>query len=120
VTATVGDLLADPPGPLDVVVLDATLRAEPDPGANVRRLIGAGQRVLVIDASAGLNAAAAARAAGAHGYLTRDHGLAALAATLRGIAAGGTAWSPGAAARAGRALSGREHAVLVAYASGQR
>ena len=84
-TSETGDgLLADPPGPLDVVVLDATLRAEPDPGANVRRLIGAGQRVLVIDASAGLTAEAAARAAGAHGYLTRDHGLAALAAALRG------------------------------------
>ncbi len=126
VVGSVGALLETPPGHVDAVVLDAGLRAEPDPAANVGRLIGAGHRVVVFDASAELNSAAPALAAGAHGYLTRDHGLAALAATLHGIAAGGTAWSMGPAAAAGPAggpprppLSAREHAVLMAYASGQ-
>jgi DNA-binding NarL/FixJ family response regulator len=125
VTSTVGRLLGNRQGPLDVVVLDAGLRAEPDPADNIRRLIGAGHRVLVIDGSSQLAFAAPALAAGAHGYLTRDHDLAALALTLRGIAAGGTAWSigptpAGPQCRPQRpALSGQEHAVLMAYASGR-
>jgi two-component system, NarL family, nitrate/nitrite response regulator NarL len=126
ISASVGALLEAPPVRVDVVLLDAALRAEPDPAANVGRLVAAGHRVLVIDGSAALNSAAPALAAGAHGYLTRDHGLAALAATLRGIAAGGTAWSlgPTAADVPGDGpprppLSRQEHAVLMAYASGQ-
>jgi DNA-binding NarL/FixJ family response regulator len=125
VTSTVGMLLGNRHGPLDVVVLDAGLCAEPDPADNVRRLIGAGHRVIVLDGSSELASAAPVLAAGAHGYLTRDHDLAALAATLRGIAAGGTAWSlgptpAGAPCHPQRpALSGQEHAVLMAYASGR-
>jgi len=126
IAASVGALLEAPPGRADVVLLDAALRAEPDPAVNVGRLIGAGHRVLVIDASAELTSAAPSLAAGAHGYLTRDHGLAALAETLHGIAAGGTAWSLGPTAAAvpdggppRPPLSRQEHAVLMAYASGQ-
>jgi len=63
-------------------------------------------------------------AAGAHGYLTRDHDAAALARTLRSIAVGGTAWSPGPTRAPGAKgpgrppLSEREHRVLMAYVSG--
>ena len=124
VTATVDELLQDESGPPDVVLLNSSLRADRDPVANVRRLVGAGHRVLVVDGSADLVMAAPSLAAGAHGYLTRDHDAAALAATLRGIAAGGTAWSlgptraPGANGPGRPPLSEREHGVLMAYASG--
>jgi len=126
VTATVGELLEARCQPVDTVLLDAALRAEPDPARNVARLTGAGHRVLVIDGSPASTAAARALASGADGYLTRDHDLAALAATLRAIAAGGTAWSLGPTVAADPGghprrpqLSEREHAVLMAYASGQ-
>jgi DNA-binding NarL/FixJ family response regulator len=126
VVPTVDQLLQSGCGPLDVVLLNAALRAEPDPARNVRRLTRAGHRVLVIDGSSEATAAARALANGADGYLTRDHDLAALAATLTAIAAGGRAWSlgPTVAAEADGhpprpPLSEREHAVLMAYASGQ-
>jgi DNA-binding NarL/FixJ family response regulator len=126
VTTTVDELLRARCAPLDVVLLNAALRAEPDPGCNVRRLTRAGHRVLVIDGSSAATSAARALANGADGYLTRDHDLAALAATLRAIAAGGRAWSlgptTGAAPDGGPlrpSLTEREHAVLMAYASGR-
>jgi two-component system, NarL family, nitrate/nitrite response regulator NarL len=125
VTETVDELLHARIEPLDVVVLDAVLRADPDPALNVRRLINAGHRVLVIDGSSEPNSAAPTLAVGAHGYLTRDHGLTALTVTLGAIASGGTAWSigPAMAAEPGGFpvrpyLSEREHALLMAYASG--
>ena len=124
VTATVDELLHGISGPCDVVLLSRSLRADPDPEANVRRLVDAGHRVLVMDGSAELSMAPQTLAAGAHGYLTRDHDTAALASTLRGIAAGGTPWSlgptraPGARGRGRPPLSEREHGVLMAYASG--
>lgn len=124
VTATVDGLLHHRGGPYDVVLLNPWLRADPDPAVNVRRLIGAGHRVLIIDGSADLSMVARSLAAGAHGYLTRDHDSAALASTLRTISAGGTAWSPGptrapGATSPGRPpLSEREHGVLMAYVSG--
>ncbi len=65
----------------------------------------------MIDGSSELEAVARTLAAGAHGYLTRDHGLAALGLTVRAIALGVSAWSLGPAAR--------EHAVLMGYASGR-
>jgi two-component system, NarL family, nitrate/nitrite response regulator NarL len=108
----------------DVVLLNPLLRADTDPAVNIRQLIDAGHRVLVVDGSAELNTVAACLAAGAHGYLTRDHDGPALAATVRRIAAGGTAWSLGptkapADDEPGRPpLSEREHHVLMAYASG--
>jgi two-component system nitrate/nitrite response regulator NarL len=126
VVATVDELLlSDPPGQgHDVVLLNPLLRADPDPAVNVRRLIAAGNRVLVVDGSADQAMVAPILAAGAHGYLTRDHDTAALAATIRSIAAGGNAWRPGPTRAPGYSgpcrplLSEREHRVLMAYASG--
>jgi two-component system, NarL family, nitrate/nitrite response regulator NarL len=126
VTPTVEELLGAGIAPFDAVLLNPALRACPDPVVNVRRLTGAGHRVLVIDGSSEPAMAPATLAAGAHGYLTRDHGLAAVAATLRSIAADGHAWSIGPVMAAGTdgaplrppRLSEREHGVLVAYASG--
>jgi len=124
VVPTVDELLENGTGTYDVVLLDPMLRAEPDPAVNVRRLIEAGNRVLVIDQSADLSMVAPSLAAGAHGYLTRDHDTAALAATIRSIAAGGNAWTPGPTRVPGQhgpgrpPLSEREHRVLMAYVSG--
>jgi two-component system, NarL family, nitrate/nitrite response regulator NarL len=125
VASTVDELLRAAIGHHEVVLLSPTLRADPDPAVNVRRLIDAGHRVLVIDGSADLSMVARVLAAGAHSCLTRDHDLAALAATLRAIASGGTAWSlgPTRAVEAGGSpgrppLSEREHGVLMAYVSG--
>src|SRR6266851_2220130 len=126
VTSTVDELLRTQREPLGVVLLNAALRAEPDPALNVRRLIDAGHRVVVIDGATEPTSIARAIAAGAHGYLTRDHGLAALAATMRAIATGataGTLWLGTVAEPDGKpvrpTLSEREHAVLIAYASGR-
>jgi two-component system, NarL family, nitrate/nitrite response regulator NarL len=124
VTTTVDDLLRHQPGPYDVVLLNPLLRADPDPAANVRRLIDTGHRVLLVDGSADPTMVAASLAAGAHGYLTRDHDTAALASTVRGIAAGGTSWSlgptraPGARGPGRPPLSEREQDILMAYVSG--
>lgn len=114
---------------IDVVLLGAALRAEPDPAVNVRRLLDAGYRVLLIDGSSERGAIARTKRTGVHGYITRDDNLAALASTLRSIAADGTALSPGSASAAGAAgaigyparplFSEREHEVLMAYASGR-
>ena len=124
VHATVDGLLRAVRVSYDVVWLNPLLRADPDAGVNVRRLIEAGHRVLVVDGSAGLSMVAGCLAAGAHGYLTRDHDGPALAATIRRIAAGGTAWSlgptraPGDKGPGRPPLSEREHRVLMAYVSG--
>jgi two-component system nitrate/nitrite response regulator NarL len=130
VTPTVADLLRAPANGggerIDVVLLDAALRAEPDTAVNARKLITAGLRVLVIDGSPELGSVARTMDTGVQGYITRDHDLAALASTLRSIAAGGTAWSLGpttAAEPDGHperpVFSEREHEVLMAYASGR-
>jgi two-component system, NarL family, nitrate/nitrite response regulator NarL len=127
VASTVDELLRAWRGHVDVVLLDAALRAEPDTAGNVRRLIDAGHRVVMIDGSAAPISAARALATGADGYLTRDHDLAALGDTLRAIAADGRACSPGASVAAVEPdghplrppLSERERAVLMAYASGR-
>ena len=52
VTSTADELLRARREPVDVVLLNAALRSEPDPARNVRRLIDARHRVLVIDGSA--------------------------------------------------------------------
>lgn len=113
------------PEPLDVVLLDLLLRDGSDPADNVRRLAGAGHRVLVVSVWGRPAQIAEAFAAGACGYLTKDHDLADLAAAIRTVAAGGTAYSPELARACLRdpdpnrpKLSPRERAVLVAYASG--
>lgn len=121
---TVDDLLRAVSTGYDVVLLNPVLRADPDAALNVRRLIEARHRVLVIDGTADLAMVARSLAAGAHGYLTRDHDGPALAQTIRQIAAGGTAWSPGPTRAPGAGgpgrppLSEREHHVLMAYVSG--
>jgi two-component system nitrate/nitrite response regulator NarL len=130
VTSTVDELLrgpsADPAEHIDVVLLDAALRADPDTAVNARRLLDAGHRVLVVDGSSELGPVARTMQAGVHGYITRDHDLAALASTVRSIAAGGTAWSLGPTTAAEQdgypvrpVFSEREHEVLMAYASGR-
>lgn len=53
------------------MLLNPQLRTDPDPAVNVRRLIEAGNRVLVIDGSADLSMVARSLAAGAHGYRSR-------------------------------------------------
>jgi two-component system nitrate/nitrite response regulator NarL len=125
VTSTVGELLRTAAGRCFVVLLNPALRTDSDPAHNVRRLIEARHRVVVIDGSVDLAMVERTLTAGAHGYLTRNHDMATLAATLRAIASGGTAWSlgPTMAAEPGGSpgrppLSEREHAVLMAYVSG--
>jgi two-component system nitrate/nitrite response regulator NarL len=125
IAATVGQLLQAQVPNLDVILLNATLRADPDRAQNVRRLTTADYRVLVIDGSSHPTHVAETLAAGAHGYLTRDHDLTALTTTLRAIAGGGTASSIGPTPAAGSRtpprplLSEREHTILMAYASGE-
>ena len=123
--ATVGELLERCGDPLDVVLLDLVLRDRSDPAGNVRRLVAAGHRVLVVSVCSDVGQVAATFAAGAQGYLTKDHDLATLAAAIREVAAGGTAYSAELAFACLRdprperpRLSPQEHAVLVAYASG--
>lgn len=121
---SVGQFLRAGVSPLDVVLLDSALRTEPDPALNVRRLIEAGHRVLVVDSSTIPGPVAPVLAAGAHGYLTRYHDLPGLAVTLRAIAIGGTAWTLGPTATPVPScsrrplLSEKEFQVLMAYASG--
>jgi len=109
----------------DVVLLDLVLRDGSDPVDNVARLVARPVRVLVISVWLNLPQVAATFAAGASGYLTKDHDLAALAAAVRTVASGGTAYSPELALACLRdprperpRLSRQEQAVLVAYASG--
>jgi hypothetical protein len=64
VAATVDELLGGIAAPHDVVLLNPLLRAAPDPASNVRRLIAAGNRVLVVDGSADLASVAPSLAAG--------------------------------------------------------
>jgi DNA-binding NarL/FixJ family response regulator len=108
------------------VLLDAVLRAEPDTAVNARRLLDAGHRVLVMDGLPELGPVAKTMQTGVHGYITRDHDMAALASTLRLIAEGGTAASLGPTPAAEPdgyprrpMFSEREHEVLMAYASGR-
>ena len=126
--ASVEQFLGGMSTPAHVVLLDPTLRAEPDPVRNVSRLLDAGHRVLVVDSSPVPSSLTPLLAAGAHGYLTRDHGLEALAASVRAIASGSTsrALDPAAELAAGAGgnlprrapLSEQEYRVLMAYTSG--
>jgi two-component system, NarL family, nitrate/nitrite response regulator NarL len=120
----VDPLLAVRPA-VDVVLLDLVLRDGTDAADNVARLVEAGLRVLVISVWVNLPQVAATFAAGARGYLTKDHDLPELASAVRTIAAGGTVYSPELAlaclndTRPQRPrLSTREREVLLAYASG--
>ncbi len=115
-----GDVRAD-----DVVILDLLLADHSDPVDNVRRLVAAGSRVLVISVVASAEQGRRVVRAGAAGYLTKDHDLGALLDTVREVAACGEVHSPELAFAwlADRSedrpvLSPQERAILLAYASG--
>ncbi|MFD7027837.1 LuxR C-terminal-related transcriptional regulator [Streptomyces sp. NPDC059917] len=108
-----------------VVLLDLVLGDGSRPEANVRRVRAAGSRVLVISTIADPAMVVAAVAAGADGYLTKDHALDTLVEAVETVAAGGTAHSPELAfawvrdTTATRPhLAPRERQVLRDYASG--
>jgi DNA-binding NarL/FixJ family response regulator len=122
---TVDGLLCEAPEAVDVVLLDLVLRDRSDPADNVRRLRAVGHRVLVLSVWNQLDQVVATFAAGASGYLTKDHNLAALADAVREVAGGGIAFSSDLAQACLRDsrpsspnLSPRERGVLLAYASG--
>lgn len=123
--ATVAELLATEPSPADVVLLDVLLADGSDPVENVRTLVRVGRRVLVVSVVTTGDMARRMIDAGAGGYLTKDHDLAALAAKVREVAEEEMAISPEVALgwladQDGDrpVLSPQEHAVLLAYASG--
>ncbi|GGW98880.1 DNA-binding response regulator [Streptomyces malachitofuscus] len=132
---TVGELLGRPgesggpdgtgAAPYDVVLLDLVLRDGSQPPDNIRRLRATGARVLVISTVADRRRIVAAIAAGADGYLTKDHDLPTLVKAVEEVAAGGTvhsaelafAWAHDDAPARPR-LSPKERQVLLEYASG--
>ena len=126
---TVDDLLRQAPalGPVDVVLLDQFLDDRSAPLDNLARLVGAGHRVLVISGATAPDRLAATLAAGARGYLTKDHDLADLVAAIQEVATAGTSYSPELAVACLRdsrpdrpALTPADRAVLAALGSGLR
>jgi two-component system, NarL family, nitrate/nitrite response regulator NarL len=122
---TVDDFLTGMTGCPTVVLLDLMLHDRSDPEVNVRRLAGAGHRVLIVSAWAEPDLVAAAFAAGARGCVTKDKDLGVLAAVVRQIAAGEIVYSQELASALLRDtrtmrphLSAREREILMAYASG--
>lgn len=123
--STVDALLATGVPPAEVVVLDLLLADGSDPVHNVGRLVDAGARVLVVSVVPHGEHGIDVVRAGAAGYLTKDHDMAALADAVRQAATGGTVHSRELAfawCRSERAdrprLSSQERALLLAYASG--
>ncbi|WP_244178700.1 response regulator [Streptomyces rubellomurinus] len=122
---TVDDLLAGPGRRADVVLLDLLLRDGSAPASNVARLCAAGPRVLVISTQAAPAAVADTVAAGAAGYLTKDHALDRLVEAVTEVAAGRAVHSPELAFALAHddrpdrpRLTPRELQVLLDYASG--
>ncbi|MFB4291500.1 response regulator [Nonomuraea sp. ATR24] len=123
--ATVAELLAAERSPADVVLLDLLLADRSDPAGNVRTLVRLHRRVLVVSVVTSGDMARQMIAAGAGGYLTKDHDLGMLVAKVREVAEDRVAISPELALgwladRDGDrpVLSPQERAVLLAYASG--
>ncbi|MCX3061367.1 response regulator [Streptomyces beihaiensis] len=123
--ATVDELLAVMPEPVDVVLLDLVLKDGSRPVDNIGRLRAAGCRVLVISSVPDRSRILSAVSAGAGGYLTKDNDLKTLVAAVEEIAASGTAHSPEMAFACAHdadparpRLSPKELQVLVDYASG--
>ncbi|WP_433573467.1 response regulator [Streptomyces sp. CA-251247] len=111
--------------PYDVVLLDLVLGDNSQPPENIRRLRAADSRVLVISTVADRRRIIAAIAAGADGYLTKNHDLPTLVKAIEQVARGETAHSAELAFawahdtgpdRPG--LSPKEREVLLGYASG--
>ncbi|MFI6600549.1 response regulator [Nonomuraea sp. NPDC050536] len=123
--ATVAELLRTEQSPADVVLLDLLLADRSDPVDNVRTLVRLRRRVLVVSEVTSGDMARQMIDAGAGGFLTKDHDLAALVAKVREVAKEDVALSPELTLgwRADRdgerpVLSPQERAVLIAYASG--
>ncbi len=123
--ATVAELLGTERSPAEVVLLDLLLADRSDPVRNVRTLVRLRRRVLVVSVVTSGDMARQMIAAGAGGYLTKDHDLAMLVAKVREVATEKVAISPELALGwlADRdvdrpVLSPQERAVLLAYASG--
>jgi len=111
----------------DVVLLDLLLGDHSVPLDNLARLIEAGHRVLVVSVSSNAPRIAATFAAGARGYLTKDHDLVELAAAVREINSVGVSFSPELAFACLRdprpgspSLTEREREVLSGFGSGMR
>jgi DNA-binding NarL/FixJ family response regulator len=122
--ATVDEYLAGRRGE-DVVLLDLLLADGSHPSANVARLVAHGCRVLVVSVLADRDHMLATLRAGATGYLPKSNDLAALARTIREVAAGTHVLSPELAFAISRdrgdtqpQLSDRERATVDLYARG--
>ncbi|ROO51991.1 LuxR family two component transcriptional regulator [Micromonospora sp. Llam0] len=122
---SVDQLMQRDMGTIDVVVLDLMLADNSDPATNVRRIIRAGPKVLVATVMADPAHMLATHAAGAAGYLTKNHDLAELAAMIRDIHRGQQMFPSELAfaiahdSRPNKPrLSDQELRLLVAYASG--
>ncbi|MER8041457.1 response regulator transcription factor [Streptomyces sp. NPDC094032] len=123
--ATVGELLAGPAAPPDIVLLDLLLRDGSAPADNIRRVLRSGSRVLVISTVPDRPRVIEAVRAGADGYLTKDNDLPTLVAAIKDVVAGHGAHSPELAFACAHdnspespRLSPRERQILLDYASG--
>ncbi|MEU3907601.1 response regulator transcription factor [Streptomyces goshikiensis] len=111
--------------PPDIVLLDLVLRDGSAPTDNIRRLLRAGSRVLMISTVPDRSRIIEAIRAGADGYLTKDHDLPTLVTAIKDLATGRGAHSPELAfacahdsSPARPRLSPRERQILLDYASG--
>jgi DNA-binding NarL/FixJ family response regulator len=93
----VDELIRDEPAPADVVLLEPSLGGAD--GHDIRRLVAAGRRVLVVSGALAADQLTVAVRAGARGYVTRDRDLFTLAAAIRRVATGGTAYPAAAGPR---------------------
>jgi DNA-binding NarL/FixJ family response regulator len=121
---SIDELLAARPDAA-VVLLDLNLRDYSDPAANVRRLVGADFRVLVVSTIPDAEHVIATVNAGASGYVTKNRDLGALAEAIREVAAGEFSLTPELAFLLSRdhridrpSLTPKELQVLGYYASG--
>ncbi|MBL7487173.1 response regulator transcription factor [Frankia sp. AgB1.9] len=80
-------------GPVDVVLLDLRLADGSEPSDNVRTLVKAGFRVLIVSGVVDHDEIRATVAAGAEGYVTKNAEPHELERAVREVAAGGTAFS---------------------------